>query len=82
MRRVKLEVTPQRSKDAGWKVTKDGVKYGDCRTQGEAIGLAMDLVDLILAEHNTATLKIKRPNGKVREERTYPRSSDPRRTKG
>lgn len=82
MKRIRLEVCPQSRSATRWKVTKDGAKYGDCRTQGDAIGLAMDLIDLILAEHNTATLKIKRADGRVREERTYPRSSDPRRTKG
>lgn len=51
-------------------------------TQRVALQAARLLVDCLLLEGKTITLKIKRPDGTIRDERTYPRSSDPRRIKG
>lgn len=82
MKRVRLEVCPQKQADKPWKVTRDGQLWGGCRTQSDGIALARMLADQIVAKGCTVTLKIKRPNGEVRDERTYPRSSDPRKTKG
>lgn len=78
-RRVLLEVLPSESE---WHVTRDGDVVAKCRTQADGIDLAKRLVKSQLADGRTASLKIKRPDGRIREERTYPRSSDPRRTKG
>lgn len=84
MKRVRLEVCPQkgRNKAHPWKVTQSGQTMFECDTQGIAIRTARALADARVAEGKTCTLKIKRPNGEIREERTYPRSSDPRRSKG
>lgn len=76
-----MEVCPQ-SAGRPWKVTREGDVAGECMTQALAIALARMLVDLQLKEGNTVTLKIKRPNGTIRDERTFPRSSDPRSSKG
>lgn len=82
MKRVRLEVCPQKQADKPWKVTRDGQLWGSCRTQADGIALARMLADQIVSRGDTVTLKIKRPDGKIRDERTYPRSSDPRRTRG
>ena len=79
IRRVQLEVLPSQGE---WHVTRDGDVVGKCQTQAEAIRLAVLLARAQVKDGRTASLKIKRPNGKIRDERTYPRSSDPRRTKG
>lgn len=81
MKRVLMEVSPG-GKWRPWKVTREGDTAGECDTQTDALALAKVLVKLQLEQGKTVTLKIKRPNGSIREERTYPRSSDPSRTKG
>lgn len=63
-------------------VTQDGQKIASATTQANAIDLARVQADMLVGNGRTVTLKIKRPNGHIREERTYPRSSDPRRSKG
>lgn len=84
MKRVRIEVCPQnvRNKAHPWKVTQDGQTLFEHGTQAEAIAAARILVDTLVMQGRTATLKIKRPDGTIRDERTYPRSSDPRRSKG
>lgn len=81
MKRVRLEVVTQK-RGRPWKVTKAGVKHAEADTQALAIELARTLARAIVAEGRTVNLKIKRPNGQIRDERTYPRSSDPRRSRG
>lgn len=79
MKRIKMEVAPSKGY---WKATEGGRTIGVRCTQGEAICCARLRIAALLIEGRTVTLKIKRPNGEIREERTYPRSSDPKRTKG
>jgi len=83
-KRVRVEVCPQKGRDKAypWKVTRDGRLAWEHLTQRDAIGAARLVVELIVMEGGKCTLKIKRPNGEIREERTYPRSSDPKGTKG
>lgn len=81
MKRIRLEVCPQNS-IWPWKVTVDGVIEYNEETQADAIARARKWIAALVKEGRTATLKIKRPNGRIRDERTYPRSSDPRRSKG
>ncbi|MHC8361662.1 hypothetical protein ACYZUA_15410 [Pseudomonas sp. LS2P72] len=52
-----------------------------------AIAVIILLVDLWainsdFLQDKTASLKIHRENGTIQEERTYPRSADPRKSKG
>ena len=82
MKRIHLEVCPQKRAPKPWKVTKDGELMGECSTQADAIALAKAIAEANVRDGRTATLKIKRPDGRIRDERTYPRSSDPRRSKG
>lgn len=82
MKRIRMEVCPQSRGERPWKVTRNGDRVGQCMTQYEGIELARRLIQIGVAEGRTYTLKIKRPDGTIRDERTYPRSSDPRRSKG
>ena len=82
MKRIKLEVCPQKTGIRPWKVTKAGSKIADADTQQHAIAAGVTLAKELEKSGQLVTLKIKRRDGTVRDERTYPRSSDPRRTKG
>lgn len=82
MKRIRMEVCPQSRGERPWKVTRNGDRVAQVHSQREGIELARRLIEIGLAEGNTYTLKIKRPTGEIRDERTYPRSSDPRRSKG
>lgn len=83
MKRVLLEVCPQAvGGRPAWKVTQNSFRVFEHNTQLEAIHAARLIVDTLLMLSKTVTLKIKRRDGTIRDERTYPRSSDPRRTKG
>ncbi|HXR02234.1 MAG TPA: DUF2188 domain-containing protein, partial [Pseudomonas sp.] len=46
-------------------------------TKSEILTLASEFLD-----GKTASLKIHKEDGTIQEERTYPRSADPRQTKG
>lgn len=80
MKRIRMEVCP--AIVGGWKALQDGTCLITTDTQAEALLLARVHIDILVGQGRTVTLKIKRPNGQIREERTYPRSSDPRRSKG
>jgi hypothetical protein len=82
MKRIRLEVCPQRQAAKPWKVTKDGTLWGSCMTQADAIALGVTLGNQVAANGGLVTLKIKGRNGTIRDERTYPRSSDPKRSRG
>ena len=84
MKRDKWEVGPSLPREPmPWRVKCNGDVEMYCRTQTDAI---LEAVKRCWArwrvKGRTATLKIKRPDGRIRDERTYPRSSDPRGTKG
>lgn len=80
MKRIRMEVLP--AKPSGWSVTADGAEVTKAKTQAEAILMARIHAELLVGQGRTVTLEIKRRDGTIREERTYPRSSDPRKTKG
>jgi hypothetical protein len=79
MNRIRLEVLKVKGI---WRVTRSGALEMAFLTQAQAIKGAVTLIRELIEIGRTVTLKIKRPNGQIREERTYPRSSDPRRSKG
>ena len=79
MNRIRLEVLKVKGI---WRVTRSGALEMAFLTQEQAIKGAIRLIKELIEIGRTVTLKIKRPNGQIREERTYPRSSDPRRSKG
>lgn len=80
MKRIRVEVCPS---DGGlwWKVVTPRKVYRTT-TQRDAIRWAVQWCNAEADNGKRLTLKIKRPNGKIRDERTYPRSSDPKRSKG
>lgn len=80
MKRIRMEVLP--AKPNGWVVTADGAVVTKAKTQAEAILMARIHAELLVNQGQTITLKIKGRNGRIRLEFTYPRSSDPKRSKG
>lgn len=77
-----MEVCPQRNAELPWKVTLDGKLVKGHPTQHVAIDAAVDEAHKLADEGEILTLKIKRRDGTIRDERTYPRSSDPRSSRG
>jgi hypothetical protein len=62
-----------------WKLKKTGGKAASltAQTKAEAISKMRAFMS-----GKRATVRIHKQDGKIQEERTYPRSADPRRTKG
>lgn len=65
--------------DKGWALTKQGAERASktATTKAEITKLAADFLD-----GKTASLKIHKEDGTIQEERTYPRSADPTKSKG
>ncbi|MBH3382796.1 DUF2188 domain-containing protein [Pseudomonas juntendi] len=63
----------------GWELKKAGAVRASKRaaTKQELVGSLADFFD-----GKTASVKIHKADGTFEEERTYPRSADPRRSKG
>jgi len=63
----------------GWALNKQGAERASktATTKVEIIKLATEFLD-----GKTASLKIHKEDGTIQEERTYPRSADPKKTKG
>lgn len=66
-------------KDETWRLIRQGgdraIKTFDTKNDG------LDFSTQYMRDHG-GSLKIKKGNGAFQEERTYPRSADPRKTKG
>lgn len=65
--------------DDGWALKKEGADRASktAETKAEITAVAREF----LAGKN-ASLKIHKQDGKIQEERTYPRKADPKKTKG
>ena len=63
----------------GWALKKQGAERASktATTKAEIIKLVSEFLD-----GKTASLKIHKEDGSIQEERTYPRSADPKKTKG
>ncbi|MBH3414711.1 MULTISPECIES: DUF2188 domain-containing protein [Pseudomonas] len=63
----------------GWELKKAGAERASKRssTKQELVGSLSEFF-----EGKTASVKIHKADGSIEEERTYPRSADPRRTQG
>jgi len=81
MARIRVEVAPDR-KAGEWKVTAAGAEVSRHRSQRQAAAAAVTYCHGKVAEGEILTLKLKRRDGTIRDERTYPRASDPRRSRG
>lgn len=78
-----MEVAPQRGNSVcPWKVTLGGKTMEAFRTQQAAIEAATGVARSMGLPEAPVSLKIKGRDGKVQEERTYPRSADPQETPG
>lgn len=63
----------------GWALTREGAARASktADTKAKIISAASEFLD-----GKTASLKIHKEDGTIQEERTYPRSADPTKTKG
>lgn len=68
-----------KSHDGHWDLTKEGADRASISkpTKEEIVSAT----ELFMAD-KTGSVKIHLANGQIEEERTYPRSADPRRSKG
>ena len=79
---VRLDVV---RRDLRWIVRRSGgeVISADFWTQGEAIRCARaEAVHLVTEGARGVTARIHRADGRIRDEFTYPRGADPKRSKG
>lgn len=79
---IRIEVAPARGE---WNVRVDmGVQGYDevFRLKWFAVHYARRKARELGRPDNPVSLRIKKKNGRYQEERTYPRSADPRRTPG
>jgi len=63
----------------GWELKKTGAERAAKRAATKQ-GLVGSLADFF--DGKTASVKMHKADGTIEEERTYPRSADPRRSKG
>lgn len=63
----------------GWELKKQGATRASktATTKAEIVEIASEFL-----QGKTASLKIHKEDGTIQEERTYPRSADPARSKG
>jgi Uncharacterized protein conserved in bacteria (DUF2188) len=71
--------TVSKIKSGGWEAKESG---GGIVASGEKKAEVVRAAVKIARQQDAASLKIKRATGQIQEERTYPRRSDPRRSKG
>lgn len=66
-------------KDDQWKLEKQGSERSirNFETKSEAMNFSVDYMN-----NHGGSLKIHKQDGQFQEERTYPRSADPRKSKG
>lgn len=82
MKRIHMEVAPQRNQVLPWKITIGGQFVEGFPVRARAVDVAMAAANGIATDGGLVTLKLKGRNGRVQQERTYPRSSDPTETEG
>ena len=79
MAKRKVYSVEKRSSKPGWKVKQQGGKVvSKAKTKSAAVKDATQ----VARKDKRASVVIRKTNGRIQEERTYPRSSDPRKAKG
>jgi hypothetical protein len=63
--------------EGGWEVTKDGRHVSDHRKKDPAVDRAREV-----AKQDGGSVRIHKEDGKIQEERTFPRERDPKRSPG
>jgi len=71
--------TVSKSKAGGWEPTESA---GGVIATGDRKPEVVRAAAKVARKQESASLRIQRADGRIQEERTYPRDSDPRRTKG
>jgi hypothetical protein len=80
MKRIIIRVQWSKA-DNGWRINGKWSPMS-LRTKVEAIRKAVEFAWFFVARNKTAQVFSHRKDGVIQWERTYPRSSDPRRSKG
>ncbi len=79
MAKRKVYSVQKRSSKDGWKVKKQGGKtLSKTPTKAEAVQTATK----VARKDKSASVVIRKANGRIQEERTYPRGTNSRATKG
>jgi len=76
------EVVPDGSEAGGWNVTRNGLVLKCWADKTDAVLHAVEEAVNEAEAGGRTSLRIKGKDGRIQQERTYPRSSDPRRTPG
>ena len=79
--RIRYEVAPAKG-GRGWTVSRAGSVVEFFCTKASAMDVAIEEARGEAGHGQPTSLRIKGRDGRVQEERTYPRSSDPRRHHG
>ena len=79
MAKRKVYNVTKRSSKPGWKVKEQG---GKTVTKTKTKDAAVQGATKVARKKKRASVVIKKANGRIQEQRTYPRSSDPSRSKG
>ena len=77
MTKEKLPDVRVKPGETGWEVTKDGRHVSDHRKKDNAVERGREV-----AKKDGGSLRIHKEDGRIQEERTYPRSRDPKKSKG
>jgi hypothetical protein len=79
-----MEKIDVRKVAGGWAVTtrKNKIKLASCYRKSDAILYGADFCRASGTAAHPLSLVIFKVNGTIQEERTYPRSKDPRRSRG
>jgi len=80
-KRIRVEVRPDKAAGC-WKVFAGAELLSEHPTQRKAVAAAAKWCRAEALAGKLLTLKIKGRNGQIRDDRTYPRASDPKRSRG
>lgn len=88
-KRIRIEVVPARVWNwvlrrvgSGWLIRCEGANASHSHSKRCAVWTARLIAERVVFDGGTAELFIKNRAGRIVDRRTYPRSSDPRRSKG
>ncbi|MCF8356273.1 MAG: DUF2188 domain-containing protein [Melioribacteraceae bacterium] len=66
----------------GWSLKPEGSKRATKHFTTDKESAIRESANLLKNKNTAASLKIHKTDGKIQEERTYPRSADPKKSKG
>lgn len=68
--------------DIGWSLTKEGSNRATKTFETNKEKAIQQSAKLLKNQSDPSSLKIHKENGRIQEERTYPGSADPKKSKG